>query len=31
MARALEEAFTPTERQELLAAIPLLERLANRL
>ena len=31
MARALEEALTPTERQELLAAIPLLERLANRL
>ncbi len=31
MARALEEALTPTERQDLLAAIPLLERLANRL
>jgi DNA-binding MarR family transcriptional regulator len=31
MARALDEALTPAERQELLAAIPLLERLANRL
>jgi DNA-binding MarR family transcriptional regulator len=31
MATALDEELTPAERQELLAAIPLLERLANRL
>jgi DNA-binding MarR family transcriptional regulator len=31
MALALDEALTPAERQELLAAIPLLERLADRL
>ena len=31
MARALDEALTPAERQDLLAAIPLLERLAERL
>jgi DNA-binding MarR family transcriptional regulator len=31
MARALDEALTPAERQALLAAIPLLQRLANRL
>ena len=31
MAQALDEELTPAERQELLAAIPLLERLANRL
>jgi DNA-binding MarR family transcriptional regulator len=31
MARALDEELTSAERQELLAAIPLLERLANRL
>jgi DNA-binding MarR family transcriptional regulator len=31
MAQALEEELTAAERQELLAAIPLLERLANRL
>jgi DNA-binding MarR family transcriptional regulator len=31
MAQALDEELTPAERQELLAAIPLLQRLANRL
>jgi hypothetical protein len=31
MARALDESFTPAERKKLLAAIPLLERLAERL
>jgi len=31
MAQALDEELTQAERQELLAAIPLLERLANRL
>jgi DNA-binding MarR family transcriptional regulator len=31
MAQALDEALTPGERQELLAAIPLLERLATLL
>jgi DNA-binding MarR family transcriptional regulator len=31
MATALEDALTPAERQVLVAAIPLLERLANQL
>jgi DNA-binding MarR family transcriptional regulator len=31
MARALDESLTPAERKKLLAAIPLLERLAERL